>query len=775
MSARTYLQPPLPQASSSMGAGAVRSSQWRDIAGLNNTTLGQGAQLASMQHHNALLVSASTTFLRSITKPNFQNNERYWVVYGTTNPFGSGIVDVQFTVAGSGSEPRVKTISFDRTNNNTNLVFIRDRKTSHSSEEEESLLKIVPLNETYNIKSFGFFEIPRGELNTGSNNDFGFDEELAATAQEQWASPESGSTVDTEGFARLTDLMSKSERIGRRVSHFHYSEQFSVQSSSNGAFAFEILSIPIFPRALNLDNSTKEASSTGTLNWAARVKGDAAGSSARLRMSSSFGFSSPLTINGNTFQWLSGTFNAKTEDLNVQPAKLADRVKDGSATEIEKLVQTIDCDEVTSYTFTSYVKKDSDTTRFPALQLNDNATTPLTATLQINTKDGEADPIGSVEIFGISDRDDYWKIRLTDTTSIGATQLTASLIPAHGSNSGSSDTTATGKTIFFGQQLEKNVVPTAYQKTTDLTGSRNLLQWSESLSSSVWSGSVAAVLANHSRQPAETYTNMGIRDNVYEEINLFVDNFSTTTNISISDIDVWEGEISRQFEPTEEQPFIWLRADKGITKTASEIEVWTDQINNIQFISGTLAPDHIVEADPDFNNKSSVRANQSGERISITGSIAWGSEDLHVFIPASFQGSSTSWFDDKLTGEGIRTLHTTNEHIVQVKSGSHQASVSSPAINDGNPHLVEFQWFNSSGFLVSWVDGLLKGSDRNTNLEGANITGSRALSIGQDASEILNVLDGTIPEAIIFKKILPTSQRERVINYFRKRYDMAIS
>jgi len=148
----------------------------------------------------------------------------------------------------------------------------------------------------------------------------------------------------------------------------------------------------------------------------------------------------------------------------------ADTLTDDSALNWEALKQTFTvANDSTAWTATAYIKKDSDETRFPELQIKTTGGTLQRVNVSLNTKTGailERASTGTT-VVSVQDAGDYWRLRVTVyNNTTGNVTLEVELFPAAGITLGTITATATGSIIVWGLALENAAFPTSYIKTT---------------------------------------------------------------------------------------------------------------------------------------------------------------------------------------------------------------------------------------------------------------------------------------------------------------------
>lgn len=156
-------------------------------------------------------------------------------------------------------------------------------------------------------------------------------------------------------------------------------------------------------------------------------------------------------------------------------AGTADTLEDDSAASAYYTQNMAVADDSNDHTFSLFVKKDSNTSRFPEFQLRYTGGTAVNGYTQLNTNTGATtnrigSPTVSVESVG-----DYWRIVMTlANNSSGNTFLTINVYPAVSNVFGSSVSAAVGSIIVWGAQVEKASFVTSYIPTTTSSETRNV-------------------------------------------------------------------------------------------------------------------------------------------------------------------------------------------------------------------------------------------------------------------------------------------------------------
>ena len=156
----------------------------------------------------------------------------------------------------------------------------------------------------------------------------------------------------------------------------------------------------------------------------------------------------------------------------------ADTLTDNSAVNFEGLKQTFTvANNSTSWTATAYIKKDSDETRFPELQIQITGGTLQRVNVSLNTKTGailERASTGTT-VVSVQDVGNYWRLRATvNNNTTGNVTLEVFLFPAVGTTLGGLLASTTGSIIVWGLALENAVAPLSYIKTTTVAVTRFL-------------------------------------------------------------------------------------------------------------------------------------------------------------------------------------------------------------------------------------------------------------------------------------------------------------
>jgi uncharacterized phage protein (TIGR02218 family) len=147
----------------------------------------------------------------------------------------------------------------------------------------------------------------------------------------------------------------------------------------------------------------------------------------------------------------------------------ASRLTDGSATVVESraLAQAIPAN-AQQYTASVYFRKTTGAANTVGLNLALSGGTPLSISARLNTNSGIATG-GTVDDAGT-----YWRLKASLTNNSTNTNITLTVYPATGANSGTnpgSDNVATiGYAVLAGSQVEKGSAATAYNSTTTTSG-----------------------------------------------------------------------------------------------------------------------------------------------------------------------------------------------------------------------------------------------------------------------------------------------------------------
>ena len=164
--------------------------------------------------------------------------------------------------------------------------------------------------------------------------------------------------------------------------------------------------------------------------------------------------SNNVTITSNTSISPEGVQNATT-------------LADTSTTAYQQMEYQPSLTAGASYAFSMFIKKDTDTTRFPEVFFRIfNGGTEQSVAVQINTQTGakvDRYQTGSAVSDVIDFSNDYWRLVITATDpNDGNSALRVFLRPAMGLTFGSVDASATGGIVAYGLQLEQGSYPTSY-------------------------------------------------------------------------------------------------------------------------------------------------------------------------------------------------------------------------------------------------------------------------------------------------------------------------
>lgn len=149
-------------------------------------------------------------------------------------------------------------------------------------------------------------------------------------------------------------------------------------------------------------------------------------------------------------------------DLAPDGTMTADRLEDSVTDNYPRVVQDIAIpNTVQSWTFSIYIKKDNDETRFPEIHFRTLGVPGGGA--QINTKTGET-VIRFGGNFTVSSEDsgDYWRFILVLFNINGDTLIRIQIFPALAKVFGGADLSALGSIVVWGAQLETGTVATTY-------------------------------------------------------------------------------------------------------------------------------------------------------------------------------------------------------------------------------------------------------------------------------------------------------------------------
>jgi len=152
----------------------------------------------------------------------------------------------------------------------------------------------------------------------------------------------------------------------------------------------------------------------------------------------------------------------------------ADTIEDDDGAAFEHVEQSITvANDSTEWTFSVYVKKDSDTSRFPEIQIRFTGGTAVQFSAQLNTNTGATTVRQESGRVSAQDAGDYWRFVGTQANNgTGNTTLLARIFPAVTTVYGSIETTATGSIIAWGAQVENADSPSSYIATTTVAVTR---------------------------------------------------------------------------------------------------------------------------------------------------------------------------------------------------------------------------------------------------------------------------------------------------------------
>jgi hypothetical protein len=161
-----------------------------------------------------------------------------------------------------------------------------------------------------------------------------------------------------------------------------------------------------------------------------------------------------------TSPWGQDNTPIKTQDqIGIDGvANTAWTIEDDDASSHEGIKQTITVpDDSNTHVFSVFIKKDSNTSRFPELQMTLTGGTTKSTYGQVNTSTGATlKRIGSGTITSVSEGD-WWRVIVNVTNNgTGNTSLTVKVFPAITTSLGSIEATTTGSIIVDQAQVELN-------------------------------------------------------------------------------------------------------------------------------------------------------------------------------------------------------------------------------------------------------------------------------------------------------------------------------
>jgi len=147
-------------------------------------------------------------------------------------------------------------------------------------------------------------------------------------------------------------------------------------------------------------------------------------------------------------------------------------------------------------TLSFYIKKDNNTTRFPAIEMIYSGITPITSTVKINTSTGATSTLNTIPTtLSVEDYIDYWRVNISLADTLSNTLLTYKIYPAYSDTlNGVSTPSVIGGFVGFGIQDSQRALQSNYLNTLSTplnvpfedTPVENRVRFSEDLSNSVW-------------------------------------------------------------------------------------------------------------------------------------------------------------------------------------------------------------------------------------------------------------------------------------------------
>lgn len=161
-----------------------------------------------------------------------------------------------------------------------------------------------------------------------------------------------------------------------------------------------------------------------------------------------------------------------TDDTNVAPdgTTTADTIADNDGATQTYIYQDITIPANTErYSFSLYIRKDSNTARFPLLQMQMTGGTAIDVFAHINTQTGAVSLTGNLGggsgAVTTEDVGSYWRITISATNN-NKTTLRAIIHPAYSSTMGGAASAITGSIIAWGAQVRLDDWQTDYVTTT---------------------------------------------------------------------------------------------------------------------------------------------------------------------------------------------------------------------------------------------------------------------------------------------------------------------
>ncbi len=174
--------------------------------------------------------------------------------------------------------------------------------------------------------------------------------------------------------------------------------------------------------------------------------------------------------------WVEAGTSVVSANTTVAPdgTTTAETLTDNDSGSFETVSQLIDvADDSATYATSIFVKKDSDTSRFPEFQVRMNGGTSTQTNVQLNTSTGATTIRTGPGSASVEDCGDYWRLTIIHANNgLGNVVLAFFIFPAVTTVWGDTANTATGSIIVWGAQVELGSTPSSDITTTTVAVTR---------------------------------------------------------------------------------------------------------------------------------------------------------------------------------------------------------------------------------------------------------------------------------------------------------------